>query len=127
LANEVLAAALYLARHDPAWQARPYWMLRRCVVPYIEARQFLLLGADGVPGAFAGWVRRSGGWREDRYLPSAPDIAGDGEPCVTELIAPQADRGRVLAEVGRHLGLAGKPAWLERDAERRVLTLHPAA
>jgi hypothetical protein len=126
LANEVLAAALYLARHDPAWQARPYWMLRRCVVPYIEARQFLLLGGDGVPAAFAGWTRTAVGG-DDRYLPSAGEIAGDGEPCVTELIVPSADRGRVLAEVGRHLGLRGAPAWLERDAERRVLARHPAA
>ena len=126
MANEVLAAALYLARHDPAWQARPYWMLRRCVVPYVEARQFLLLGADGVPAAFAGWSRTGAG-RDERYLPSAGEIAGDGQPCVTELIAPQADRGRVLSELGRHLGLSGTPAWIERDAERRVVALHPAA
>jgi hemolysin-activating ACP:hemolysin acyltransferase len=125
--NEVLAAALFLARHDPAWQARPYWMLRRCVVPYVEARQFLLLGGEGVPSAFAAWAKPRDGaqpWREDRYLPSAHEIAGDGAPCVTELIAPGADRERVLREVGRHLGLTGLPAWIERDAERGVLAVH---
>ena len=126
MANEVLAAALYLARHDPAWQVRPYWMLRRCVVPYVEAKQFLLMGSGGVPAAFAGWTRTGVG-REERYLPSSRDIAGDGEPCVTELIAPQVDRGKVLAEVARHLGLAKNPAWVERDAERRVVKVHPAA
>src|SRR4051812_25859738 len=40
---DVMAAVLYLARHDPQWQTRPYWMLRRSVVPYVQARQFLLL------------------------------------------------------------------------------------
>jgi hemolysin-activating ACP:hemolysin acyltransferase len=130
LANEVLAAALFLARHDPAWQARPFWMLRRCVVPYVEARQFLLLGSDGVPTAFAGWARGSAGaepWREDRYLPSAGEIAGEGAPCITELIAPAAARERVLDEVGRSLGLKGRPAWIERDAERRVVVVHPGS
>ena len=126
--NEALAAAFYLARHDPAWQARPYWMLRRCVVPYVEARQFLLLGAEGVPAGFAAWARGKAGrpepWREDRYLPSAAEIAGDGEACVTELIAPEVETSRVLDEVARHLGLPGRPAWIERDAERRVVAVH---
>ena len=125
---DVMAAVLYLARHDAHWQARPYWMLRRCVVPYVQARQFVLLGNDGVPGAFAAWARRradgSQPWREQRYLPSAPEIAGQGEPCVTEIIAPPGQRDRLLDEVARQLGLSGKPAWIERDAERRVLAVH---
>jgi len=125
---DVMAAVLYLARHNAHWQARPYWMLRRCVVPYVQARQFVLLGNDGVPGAFAAWARRradgSQPWREQRYLPSAPEIAGQGEPCVTEIIAPPGQRDRLLDEVARQLGLSGKPAWIERDAERRVLAVH---
>ncbi|HEY3075350.1 MAG TPA: toxin-activating lysine-acyltransferase [Burkholderiales bacterium] len=125
---DVMAAVLYLARHDPHWQPRPYWMLRRCVVPYVQARQFVLLGSDGEPGAFAAWAKaRADGsqpWREQRYLPSAMEIAGEGEACVTEIIAPPAQRSRVLEEVARHLGLPRAPAWIERDAERRVLAVH---
>lgn len=125
---ELVAAALYLARHDAHWQGRPYWLLRRCVVPYVAARQFLLLKRDGLPIAFAGWARGKAGapapWKEDRYLPSAGEIAGDGPACVTELISPVLPRERVLDEVQRHLGAA--PAWIERDAERRVLAVHGA-
>jgi hypothetical protein len=133
---EVTAAALFLARNDPAWQGRPFWMLRRCVVPYVEARQYLLLGAGGAPAAFAGWAREKtegrkpdgkNPWLEDRYLPSAGEVAGDGEACVTELICLPARRGEVLAQVAHRLGLAVAPAWIERAADRRVVKVHPAA
>jgi len=125
---ELVAAALYLARHDAQWQGRPYWLLRRCVVPYVAARQFLLLKRDGLPIAFAGWAREAAGkappWNGDRYLPSAGEISGDGPACVTEIISPVLPRERVLEEVGRELGTA--PAWIERDAERRVVAVHGA-
>jgi hemolysin-activating ACP:hemolysin acyltransferase len=129
-ALQVTAAALYLARQDPDWQVRPFWMLRRCVVPYVDAGQYLLLGAGGAPAAFAAWARQKAGggkpWLEDRYLPSAGEVSGDGEVCVTELICPPARRGEVLAEVARRLGQGAPPAWIERAADRRVVKVHPA-
>ena len=39
---DVMAAVLYLARHDAHWQARPYWMLR----PLKAAREFYKLPHD---------------------------------------------------------------------------------
>jgi hemolysin-activating ACP:hemolysin acyltransferase len=127
--RQVLAAAFYLARFAPDWPARPFWMLRRCVIPYVSSGQFLLLRKDDAPAAFAGWVFERDGaptpWRGYGYLPSAADLsqAREGGRCVvTELISPFLPAQRVLDEVGRYLGLASAPAWLELDAERKIVT-----
>lgn len=126
--REVLAEAFYVARLTGEWPARPFWMLRRCVVPYVAANQFLVLRKDGLPVAFAGWVLEPEGaarpWRDDRYLPSATDFAAVGAVCVTELISPLLPATRVVQEVGRWLKLGTPPAWIERDAERRVVAVH---
>jgi hemolysin-activating ACP:hemolysin acyltransferase len=126
--REVLAAAFYLARFARDWPARPFWMLRRCVVPYVSTGQFLLLRKDDVPAAFAGWAFEQDDapmpWRAYGYLPSAVDLAQarEGGRCVvTELISPFLPAQRVLEEVGRYLGLASAPAWLELDAERKIV------
>jgi len=129
--REVLAGAFYVARFTPDWPARPFWILRRCVVPYVAVGQFLLLAREGVPVAFAGWVYEREGerkpWREHPYLPSAADLSRckDGGRClVTELISPILPVERVIGEVGRALGLRGRPAWMELDAERKPVAFH---
>lgn len=128
----MLAEALFIARRARAWPERPFWMLRRCVVPYVTARQFLVLrDPAGLAMAFAGWVWEREGlpapWRESRYLPSATDFLPDGRCCVCELIAVESvEPPRVLDAVGRWLRLDHRPAWIERDAEHRIAAQHPA-
>ncbi len=129
--REVLAGAFYVARFTADWPERPFWILRRCVVPYVAAKQFLLLAREGVPIAFAGWAYEREGernpWREEPYLPSAADLTQckeGGRALVTELISPIVPVGRVLEDVGRTLGLRGKAAWMERDTERKPVAFH---
>ncbi len=126
----VLAEVVYVARLAPQWARRPYWLLRRCVVPYVAARQFLVLRRDNVPVAYAGWAMERAGepwpWRTDRYLPARGEIGGDGRCCVTEIIAPLHAPERVLQEVAKWLRLQAMPAWIEYDEERRIVAVHEA-
>ena len=126
---QVLAAAFYAARFADDWQPLPYWMLRRCVVPYVAVSQFLLLRRDGVPVAFAGWACERPGqpapWRADRFLPSAGLIAGPGACIVTDIISGLMAPEQVAAQVGRYLGLNSVPPWIEWGSQRSLVALHP--
>ncbi len=137
--REVLAAAFYLARLTPDWPTRPFWMLRRCVVPYVSAGQCLLLRREGVPVAFAGWAWEPEGahgvgtapWREYRYLPSMMELsqacgAAGAKVIITELISPFAPPSRMAAEVSRRLAgqTGGAVQWMEYDAERKIAAVH---
>jgi hemolysin-activating ACP:hemolysin acyltransferase len=130
LENRVLAEAFYVARATPEWQSRPFWLFRRCVVPYIAARQFLILRHEGLPMAFVAWVWERAGepmpWRVDRYLPSASDFLSDGECCVTELISPQVPVATVMGEVVSWLKLTAMPPRIEFNAERCIVAVHTA-
>lgn len=129
--NSVLAQVLYLARLAPEWTARPYWLLRRCVVPYVEAGQYLLIERDGLPAAFAGWSYEREGeatpWREQGYLPSQ-ELIGRGSPVdrcvVTEIIAARLPSLQVVAEVAKYLGRPRAPAWIDRNDERKIIAIH---
>lgn len=124
----VMADALYVARLSPEASRWPYWLLRRCVVPYVAARQFLVLRRDGLPTAFAGWVLESDAgdrpWRCDHYLPARIEIAQPGRPCVTQVISPYLSPGAVVTAVARTLGLTAPPPWIERGADGRVVRIH---
>lgn len=134
LENRVLAEVFYLARMVPEWQAKPYWLMRRCIVPYIAARQFMLLRHEGLPIAFAGWVweREGAGdpgtpWREDNYLPSASDFLHTvGRCCVTELISPLVPARVVMNEVAKWLKLDATPTRIEVNAGRKIMAVHPS-
>lgn len=125
---KVVAEALYVARFDPVWARRPYWMLRRCVAPYVAVGQFLVLRRDGLPVAFAGWARETPGratpWRENRYLPTRDEIVGDGDCCVVDLLSPFVPAARVLDEVRRFVGGACPVHWVEYDADRVLVAVH---
>jgi hemolysin-activating ACP:hemolysin acyltransferase len=127
--HRVLAEVLYIARMAPDWQAQPYWLLRRCVVPYVAAQQFLVLRQEGVPVAFVGWVFEAQGqrmpWRDDQYLPSVTDFSAAGECCITELISPMIPVEQVVTQVMRWLKLEQPPRRIEVNAERRIVAVHP--
>lgn len=129
--RRVLADAFYLARFTADWPHRSFWMLRRCVVPYVTVRQFLVLKKDGLPAAFAGWAFEQADapmpWREYRYLPSGPDIsefAAHGRCVITEIISPFLPAQRVVEAVAGHLHAMRSPAWIEFDAERKIVAVH---
>ena len=86
------------------------------MVPYVAARQFLVLRRDGLPTAFAGWVLESDAgdrpWRCDHYLPARIEIAQPGRPCVTQVISPYLSPGAVVTAVARTLGLTAPPPWI---------------
>ena len=130
-AQQVLAAAFYAARFAGDWQSRPYWMVRRCVVPYVAAGQFLVLKRDGLPVAFAGWAREMEGtapaWRADYFMPSAGQIGGDGECVVTDVISGFLQASQVAREVGRYLRLSVQPPWVEWSPDRKFKCVHAGA
>ena len=128
---EVLAAAFYAARFAPDWQSRPYWMVRRCVVPYVAVGQFLVVRREGLPVAFAGWAcerdSRPCPWREDRFLPSARQIEGPGDPVITDMISGFLLPAQVAEQVRRYLGLGVPPPWVEWYPDRRFAAVRTAA
>ena len=128
---EVLAAAFYAARFAKDWQSRPYWMMRRCVAPYVAVRQFLVLRRDGLPVAFAGWAcereDRPTPWREDRYMPSAAQIQGPGPCIITDIISGFVTPAQIAEQVGRYLGSSAAPPWIEWYPDRRIKLVHAAS
>ena len=128
---EVLAAAFYAARFASDWQSRPYWMVRRCVVPYVAVGQFLVVRREGLPVAFAGWACEREGrprpWREDQFMPSAGQIEGPGDCVVTDMISGFLTPPQVVEQVRRYLGLGAPPAWVEWYPDRKFAAIRMAA
>jgi hypothetical protein len=139
--NRVLSEVFYIARLLPLWQTKPYWLMRRCVVPYINSRQFLVLRKDDLPVAFAAWVWEGDEnrnttpaaiassfkkpWRQDNYLPSASDfLQTDGDCCVTEMMSPLIPANVVMAEVANWLNLVDIPVRIEVNGERKIMAVH---
>lgn len=127
LETTVAAEALYVARFVPDAAHWPFWLLRRYVVPYVAARQYLVLRRDGVPIAFAGWAYERpdtpAPWRADRYLPARGEITGPGRACVTQILSGFLPPVVVAEAVGRHLQLPVIPPFLERDAQGRFVQM----
>ena len=141
LESRVLSEAFYVARLVPDWKVKPFWLMRRCVVPYITARQFMLLRRDDLPIAFVGWVWESDEidgvqndsipskpWRHDNYLPSASDfLLSKGHCCVTEVMSPVVPAEVVLREVAKWLKLDTIPTRIEVNGDRKVVAVHQYA
>lgn len=138
LENRVLSEAFYITRLLPAWRSKPFWLMRRCVVPYIASRQFMVLHGNGLPVAFVGWVwegdesgpseqnaSHNRPWRLDNYLPSASDfLLSSGHCCITELMSPLVPVHLVLEEVSKWLKLDNIPTRIEVDGERKIVAIH---
>lgn len=124
----VVAEALYLTRSLPDAARWPYWLLRRTVVPYVAARQFVVLHRDDMPFVFAGWAMedpdRPQPWRSDRYLPARGELTGKGSPCLTQILSPFMPKASAVAAVARELGWPELPPWVERAPDGRVVRVH---
>jgi hemolysin-activating ACP:hemolysin acyltransferase len=131
LENRVLSEAFYVARLLPEWRTKPFWLMRRCVVPYVASRQFMVLHKNDLPVAFVGWVWEGVNlprpWRLDNYLPSASDfLLSSGHCCVTELMSPLVPAPAVMEKVSKWLKLDTIPTRIEVNGERKIVAIHEA-